>query len=86
MALIMRQDFPKESRKCHENAEEERVKSMDEPNEPKNPDPKALVDRRDFLGSATVLAGTSLLGLAAPAAAAAPPPMPAAAAAPTPPV
>jgi len=37
---------------------------MDEANEPKNSDQKALVDRRDFLGGATVLAGTSLLGLA----------------------
>ena len=37
---------------------------MDEPNEPKNSEPKALVDRRDFLGGATVLAGSSLLGLA----------------------
>src|ERR1700681_4291609 len=60
----MRQDFSKESRTCPEYAEEERVKSMDESNEPKNSDPKALVDRRDFLGGATVLAGTSLLGLA----------------------
>jgi 4-carboxymuconolactone decarboxylase len=40
---------------------------MDEPNEPKISDPKALVDRRDFIGGATVLAGTSLLGLASPA-------------------
>ena len=32
--------------------------------EPKMPEPRALVDRRDFLGGATVLAGTSLLGLA----------------------
>ena len=37
---------------------------MDEPKELKVSDPKALVDRRDFLGGATVLAGTSLLGLA----------------------
>src|SRR6202795_2523928 len=37
---------------------------MDESNEPKISDSKALVDRRDFLGGATVLAGTSLLGLA----------------------
>ena len=37
---------------------------MDEANEPRNSDQKALVDRRDFLGGATVLAGTSLLGLA----------------------
>jgi 4-carboxymuconolactone decarboxylase len=59
----MPQDFPKDSRKCHENAEEERVKPMDDPIEPKNSETKALVDRRDFLGSATVLAGTSLLGL-----------------------
>jgi 4-carboxymuconolactone decarboxylase len=44
---------------------------MDEPNELKNADPKALVDRRDFLGGATVLAGSSLLGLASPAATAA---------------
>jgi 4-carboxymuconolactone decarboxylase len=37
---------------------------MDEPKEPKLSDSKALVDRRDFLGGATVLAGSSLLGLA----------------------
>ncbi len=37
---------------------------MDESNEPKNSESKALVDRRDFIGGATVLAGTSLLGLA----------------------
>jgi 4-carboxymuconolactone decarboxylase len=37
---------------------------MNDPNEPKMPEPKALVDRRDFLGGATVLVGTSLLGLA----------------------
>lgn len=37
---------------------------MDEPKEPKISDAKALVDRRDFLGGATMLAGTSLLGLA----------------------
>jgi 4-carboxymuconolactone decarboxylase len=37
---------------------------MDEAKEPKNLDAKALVDRRDFLGGATALAGTSLLGLA----------------------
>ena len=40
------------------------MKPMDEPKEPKISDPKALVDRRDFLGGATALAGTSLLGLA----------------------
>jgi 4-carboxymuconolactone decarboxylase len=37
---------------------------MDEPQEPKISESKALVDRRDFLGGATVLAGTSLMGLA----------------------
>ncbi len=37
---------------------------MDQPNQPKNSDAKAIVGRRDFLGGATVLAGTSLLGLA----------------------
>src|ERR1700676_4508411 len=37
---------------------------MDEPKEPKLSDSKSLVDRRDFLGGATVLAGSSLLGLA----------------------
>lgn len=46
---------------------------MAEPNEPKHPDPKALVDRRDFLGGAAALAGTSLVGLASPAAASAAP-------------
>jgi len=44
---------------------------MGEPKEPKNAGDKALVDRRDFLGGATVLAGSSLFGLAAPAEAAA---------------
>ncbi len=45
---------------------------MDESSEPKNAETKILVDRRDFLGGATVLAGGSLLGLssAAPAEAA----------------
>ena len=60
----MPQDFLKQTRTYPEKSEEERAKSMDEPNEPKMSDPKALVDRRDFLGGATVLAGTSLLGLA----------------------
>src|SRR6202521_596866 len=60
----MHQDFWKQLRTCPEHSDEERVNSMDEPNEPKISDPKALVDRRDFLGGATVLAGTSLLGLA----------------------
>jgi len=36
---------------------------MDDPNEPKNPDSKSLVDRRDFLGGATALAGASLFGV-----------------------
>jgi len=40
---------------------------MEETNETKTSDSKPLVDRRDFLGGATVLAGTSLLGLSAPA-------------------
>jgi 4-carboxymuconolactone decarboxylase len=44
---------------------------MDETNEPKNPDLKTLVDRRDFIGGATALAGTSLLGLASTGSAAA---------------
>jgi 4-carboxymuconolactone decarboxylase len=60
----MPQDFSERSRACSGYPGEERVNSMDEPNEPKNSDPKALVDRRDFLGGATMLAGTSLLGLA----------------------
>jgi len=38
---------------------------MDEMKEPRNSEMKTLVDRRDFLGGATALAGTSLLGLAA---------------------
>jgi 4-carboxymuconolactone decarboxylase len=37
---------------------------MDESKEPKISESKTLVDRRDFLGGATVLAGTSPLGLA----------------------
>jgi 4-carboxymuconolactone decarboxylase len=44
---------------------------MEETNETKPSDSKSLVDRRDFLGGATVLAGTSLLGLGAPASTAA---------------
>ena len=60
----MPQDLWKRSRIYPESTKEERVKSMDEPNDPKSSDPKTLVDRRDFLGGATVLAGTSLLGLA----------------------
>ena len=44
---------------------------MDEANEPKNSEPKTIVDRRDFIGGATALAGTSLLGLAAAGSAAA---------------
>jgi 4-carboxymuconolactone decarboxylase len=39
------------------------VNFMNEPDGPRNSGTKALVDRRDFLGGATVLAGTSLLGL-----------------------
>jgi 4-carboxymuconolactone decarboxylase len=62
-AHIMPQDFLKPSHCCARYAKDE-VNSMDEPIEPKNTDSKALVDRRDFLGGATVLAGTSLLGLA----------------------
>ncbi len=44
---------------------------MEETSETKTSDPKPLVDRRDFLGGATVLAGTSLLGLSTSASAAA---------------
>jgi 4-carboxymuconolactone decarboxylase len=51
--------------------DEERLTHMEERNEPKVSDPKTLVDRRDFLGSATALAGTSILDLASPAVAAA---------------
>jgi 4-carboxymuconolactone decarboxylase len=47
------------------------VTPVEEPNETKTSDSKSLVDRRDFLGGATVMAGTSLLGLGAPAGAAA---------------
>ena len=43
---------------------------MDEANDLKNAEPKATVDRRDFLSGATVLAGTSLLGLTSTASAA----------------
>jgi 4-carboxymuconolactone decarboxylase len=42
---------------------------MEESKKSEMPDTKSLVDRRDFLGGATVLAGTTLLGLASPAAA-----------------
>lgn len=47
---------------------------MDDPNELKNSEPKAFVDRRDFLGGVTLMAGSSLLGLTSPAAAAEPEP------------
>jgi len=60
----MPQDLAKHLRTCLDYAVEERVKPMDEPNEPKISETKTLVDRRDFLGGATALAGTSLLGLA----------------------
>jgi 4-carboxymuconolactone decarboxylase len=43
---------------------------MEESKKPEMPDARSLVDRRDFLGGATVLAGTSLLGLASSATAA----------------
>lgn len=46
---------------------------MEDPKEPKISEAKTLVDRRDFLGGAAALAGTSLLGVASPAAAAAAP-------------
>jgi 4-carboxymuconolactone decarboxylase len=44
---------------------------MDKSREQENPEAKALVERRDFLGGAATLAGTSLLGLGLPATAAA---------------
>jgi 4-carboxymuconolactone decarboxylase len=53
------------------HSDNEREKFMEERNETNSSESKALVDRRDFLGGATMLAGTSLLGLAAPAGAAA---------------
>jgi 4-carboxymuconolactone decarboxylase len=42
---------------------------MDKSREQENPEMKAMVERRDFLGGAATLAGTSLLGLGLPAAA-----------------
>ena len=54
-----------------ESSDTERLATMEESNDPKNSESKALVDRRDFLGGATALAGTSLLGLGSPADAAA---------------
>jgi len=44
---------------------------MDKPREQENPEMKTMVERRDFLGGAATLAGTSLLGLGLPATAAA---------------
>jgi 4-carboxymuconolactone decarboxylase len=44
---------------------------MDKSREQENPEAKTLVERRDFLGGAATLAGTSLLGLGLPATAAA---------------
>src|ERR1700692_3798727 len=68
----MPQDFLKQLRTYPEHLDEERVKSMDEPSEPKISDPKALVDRRDSLGGATALAGTWPVGFASTAGAAVP--------------
>ena len=42
---------------------------MDKSREQEHPEMKAMVERRDFLGGAATLAGTSLLGLSLPAAA-----------------
>jgi 4-carboxymuconolactone decarboxylase len=42
---------------------------MDKPREQENSDMKTMVERRDFLGGAATLAGTSLLGLGLPASA-----------------
>ena len=44
---------------------------MDKPRENENPKTKTLVERRDFLGGAATLAGTSIMGLSLPASAAA---------------
>ena len=44
---------------------------MDKPQEQENPEANMKVERRDFLGGAATLAGTSLLGLGLPASAAA---------------
>jgi 4-carboxymuconolactone decarboxylase len=44
---------------------------MDKPRVQENPEMKTMVERRDFLGGAATLAGTSLLGLALPPTAAA---------------
>jgi len=45
--------------------------AMDKSREQENPETKTLVERRDFLGGAATLAGTSLMGLSLPASAAA---------------
>src|SRR5258708_40131374 len=45
--------------------------AMDKSREQENPEAKTLVERRDFLGGAATLAGTSLMGLSLPASAAA---------------
>ena len=39
---------------------------MDKPREQESSDMKTMVERRDFLGGAATLAGTSLLGLGLP--------------------
>ena len=44
---------------------------MDQPKEPEHLSPKPVVERREFLGGAATLAGSSLLGLGLPTAAAA---------------
>ena len=44
---------------------------MDKSREQENPEMKTMVERRDFLGGAATLAGTSLLGLGLPASTAA---------------
>jgi 4-carboxymuconolactone decarboxylase len=67
----MRLNFANESRNCSETPKQGRANSMEEAKEANDSETKGLVDRRDFLGGATALAGTSLLGLASPAGAAA---------------
>jgi 4-carboxymuconolactone decarboxylase len=60
----MPQNFSNKANLLIGNCVLERENFMAETKEPTNLDSKTLVDRRDFLGGATMLAGSSLLGLA----------------------
>src|SRR5665213_1122712 len=60
----MPQDFLHKNGLLPGNCGQKRVKLMEKKKESTISDSKTLVDRRDFIGGATMLAGSSLLGLA----------------------